>query len=149
MVLPVLVCIISIIVLSGKPRSGPRDIYIIGGCLFTFCIGGLLLIVAGTKEHAQLRKELGTIPEFNKQTGEFKLYKRSEALRQVITIKEDKNYVSHVTPTKTYIGAVTVGGVTTGGTYTTGGERVIDRTEETGRHYLHYTNVFFITAKKN
>jgi len=115
------------------------------GAMVLFVIGAGFMALAGKDDKEKLKKELIIVPSFDKKTGELRVYKRTEALRKVITIKEDKNYTTKNEPVKVHYGSATVGGVTTGGVYTTGGGQVFTGSYATGKSYLEFSDILYET----
>ena len=133
--------ILTVYGLIAKPDT---DLGMWGVVVILICLA--VLSYNWNKEKKTEKETLDCYLFYDKQSGTLTVKGRDAYLQRilntknVISIQDDQNYTTHVTPEKIHFGSVTVGGVTTGGAYKTGGDRVIDGHYKTGLCYLQYND---------
>ena len=101
------------------------------------CFGIIIWAYRSTKRNAE---ELKKWTRYDSKYKSLYISKRGDYLRYAISMHKADYYTSHTTPTKVHYGSATVGGVTTGGVYTTGGQRVVDGSIDSGKGAIKYRN---------
>lgn len=125
----IILCLIPCF-MNGGDMAG--NLCIVGTIIFVFGLIGRVL----SKTVKQAR--LTAFATYNKETQTLNVSRRGNGIRNLVTIREAKNYTTKETPVKVHYGSATVGGVTTGGVYTTGGETVFTGSYSTGKYELDY-----------
>ena len=118
----------------------PNSLYLVTLGIGIFFICYLVWYMLEHKAQKLLTAEMEKWARYDPTQKTLNVYRRGEELRKLLRVESVKYYNTHVTPTKVHVGSATVGGVTTGGVYTTGGQTVFDKSTDSGKGKIIYTN---------